>query len=531
MIGQPDFVSKGENQGLGAPIASSLDLPYGVAIDPASGKIFVADYSNHRVLRYPSTAAFSQGTDAEAVLGQQDFVSEVAGNGADGMTRPSGVEVDADGNLWVVEDGNNRVLLFEDAANIATGAAATGLLGAATFGANGVGNGAGDMRQPQHAEMGPDGTLWVADWQNHRILKFTDAVTKAKNNAADINNHLGLADGVLGQSGFGLDGVNQGDGAENPGASSLHAPYGLCLDPDGNLWVADSFNNRVVVFLDPGSKSNGANADGVIGSTDLTTFVGRTTQRGRFWTPRGITMTPSGDLWVCEEFNRRAMRFDNALELAIDNAADSMVNLTLADGILGQPDYTTASLLSPPTQDSLGNTRDIEISPYGVLWVCGNFNDRVMAFSPDSSAYQPDAAVGTKRSSLKGKNKYSGGGAGQKVTGKSAGGKKKIKFYGDVENDSEFRDDLMLTGTRSNRFFRAKYFRLTGGKTNITASVTKGKYDLVGIDGGKKESYLLEVKPKSKARGLNKKRVFKLTVTSGSGGPKEQGKFIAKTTK
>lgn len=530
VIGQPDFVSKGENQGNMTPVAGGLDLPYGVAVDPATGKIFVADYSNNRVLRYPSLAAYASGTDAEAVLGQENLTSNDAGSGADEMTRPSGVEVDADGNLWVVEDGNNRVMLFENAATIATGSPAVGILGAATVGANGVGNGAGDMRQPQDAAMAADGTLWVADWGNHRILKFTNAATRARENAQDINNNLAPADGVLGQENFGEDGINSGDGADNPLASGFHWPYGICVDGAGNLWVADTINNRVLYFLDAANQSNGADADGVLGAPDFDTKTSFGSGQTRFYSPRGVALSPSGSLWVCEEFNRRAVRFDDAAALALANAAD-MANLTSADGVLGAPDYGTTNPVNPPTQDRLGNSVAIEVTKFGTVLVCDTLNDRVLCFVPDDDSWLPDTQVGTKASKLKGNNVHNTSGSGQKTTGKSKGGKKKIKFYGDVENDSEFADDFRITGTKGNKFFKAKYFRTTAGKTNITAQVVAAGYLAEAVDPGSREKLLLEVKPKKKAKGVKKKRSFKVTASSEYGTAIDRGKFVAKTTK
>ncbi|GAB4210766.1 MAG: hypothetical protein OHK0022_44400 [Roseiflexaceae bacterium] len=55
-----------------------VSRPSSIAVDPASGKVFVSDTNNHRVLRYTGTAALTNGADAEAMLGQSDFTSAVA---------------------------------------------------------------------------------------------------------------------------------------------------------------------------------------------------------------------------------------------------------------------------------------------------------------------------------------------------------------------------------------------------------------------------------------------------------------------
>ena len=101
VIGQPDFTSNTNNNG--GISASSLANPNSVAVDPTSGKLFVADSSNHRVLRYSSAAAMTQGRAAEAVFGQPDFASNTPALTQSGMHFPIAVFVDSAGRLWVAD--------------------------------------------------------------------------------------------------------------------------------------------------------------------------------------------------------------------------------------------------------------------------------------------------------------------------------------------------------------------------------------------------------------------------------------------
>ena len=114
VIGQTGFGLNGS-----AVNATGLYQPISVTVDPASGKVFVCDYTNSRILRYPSSAAYTNGMAAEAVLGQADFTS----TGATLLSNPAGMAMDAAGNLWVADFLNSRVLRFAHAATIATGAA------------------------------------------------------------------------------------------------------------------------------------------------------------------------------------------------------------------------------------------------------------------------------------------------------------------------------------------------------------------------------------------------------------------------
>ncbi|MFN7928680.1 MAG: hypothetical protein U0Y68_12155 [Blastocatellia bacterium] len=70
VIGQPNFTTNAP--GL---TASTFNAPVSVAVDLTTGKVFVADLLNHRILRFSSAAAFANGQAAEGVLGQANFTS------------------------------------------------------------------------------------------------------------------------------------------------------------------------------------------------------------------------------------------------------------------------------------------------------------------------------------------------------------------------------------------------------------------------------------------------------------------------
>jgi DNA-binding beta-propeller fold protein YncE len=88
--------------------------PRSLAFD-SSGNLWVADDSNNRVLRYPyspSPPHFINSKAADLVLGQSSFTTNTAGSGPSGLTQPEGVGFDLSGNVWVVDQGNNRVLSY-----------------------------------------------------------------------------------------------------------------------------------------------------------------------------------------------------------------------------------------------------------------------------------------------------------------------------------------------------------------------------------------------------------------------------------
>ncbi len=99
-----------------------LFSPLSVAIDASviPHRIYVADTLNNRVLGWSNAGSFSNGQHADIVIGQKDFFSTIPGGplGSDkslssGLFQPTGVAVDTDGNLFVADAGNNRILRYK----------------------------------------------------------------------------------------------------------------------------------------------------------------------------------------------------------------------------------------------------------------------------------------------------------------------------------------------------------------------------------------------------------------------------------
>jgi hypothetical protein len=236
VLGQPDFTSKAL-----ATTASGMNYPTDLAVDPTSGKVFVADHYNHRVLRFASSAALTSGIAAEGVLGQPNFTSYalVIPPNASGMSAPTGVAVDTAGRLWVADYNNSRVLRFDSAAGKANGAPADGVLGQIDFTSYASTTTASTMDTPTGVAVDSAGTLWVADSTNSRVLRFDDAASKP--NGAP-------ADGVLGQPDF------TSNVPVSATASAMRTPFDVAVDSNGRVWVADSGNSRVLRFEDAAGK-------------------------------------------------------------------------------------------------------------------------------------------------------------------------------------------------------------------------------------------------------------------------------------
>ncbi|ETR67438.1 MAG: hypothetical protein OMM_11600, partial [Candidatus Magnetoglobus multicellularis str. Araruama] len=132
VLGQLDFTSN-----TSGTTDSTFNNPSSVAVDPTSGKVFISDRTNNRILRFSSMNATITGSSAEAVLGQADFTSGLANRGgsvaANSLSHNDGLYVDSFGCLWLADRYNNRVLRFDNASNKANGADADGVLGQPNF--------------------------------------------------------------------------------------------------------------------------------------------------------------------------------------------------------------------------------------------------------------------------------------------------------------------------------------------------------------------------------------------------------------
>src|SRR5258706_5371916 len=127
VLGQADFTHNAANApSLGA---GSLNQPFALALS-AQGDLYVADLSNNRVLEYDDPFAAGSDHIADRVFGQADFTHGAANPGgvsATGLSNPVSLALDALGNLYVVDSGNNRVL--EYTAPLTTGMPASRVFG------------------------------------------------------------------------------------------------------------------------------------------------------------------------------------------------------------------------------------------------------------------------------------------------------------------------------------------------------------------------------------------------------------------
>jgi len=304
VIGQPDFSSNVCNNG--GTTAASLCVPMHISVDNA-GNLYVADRGNSRVLIYltPYTVTAVSGsgdTVADLVLGQPVFSAagcsdpsiSMASNAS--LCNPFGVAVDNAGNVYVADMANNRVVEYDTP--LTTDRIADLVLGQPNFSSKTPGVGPTHLNQPNDVVVDNFGNVYVADFANNRVLEFDSPLTTNK-----------AADRVFGQPNFNSNVVNAGGGVLHPNAGSLSYPIGIGIDPSGSLYIAERGNSRVMEYDYPATTDT--IGDGVFGQPDFATNgcdkTGVTAKT--LCLPFGVASDSDGNIWVADFANHRVIRY------------------------------------------------------------------------------------------------------------------------------------------------------------------------------------------------------------------------------
>ena len=286
VIGQPDLLSGAANVDMQAqtPAKTSLWAPTGLAINPYTGMLYIADTGNNRVLRYPRPVDQSGRITPDAVIGQTDFTSSNSTivNGS-ALRIPAGLALASNGRLFVADTGNNRVLEFAEGAG--SGAVALRVYGQPNAGSSTRPSqvSAQTLASPEGLYVDDSNNLYVADSGASRVLIFSNTQIAPPAGVA--------ASFVLGQADF-----TSTAGAAN--LTILRSPTDIVTDPDGRIYVSDYAANRVVIF--PALLTPGAGvATGVIGQKDLASGTPTGTPRTALRPPRACT-----GRWACTSTGR-----------------------------------------------------------------------------------------------------------------------------------------------------------------------------------------------------------------------------------
>ncbi|HTA83623.1 MAG TPA: SpvB/TcaC N-terminal domain-containing protein, partial [Bacteroidia bacterium] len=200
-----------------AATLAEINLPSGVAVD-ATGNIYISDTQNNRI-RKVSTSG---------------IISTIAGNGVGGfngdggqataaeINAPHGITLDASGNLYFADGSNNRIREINTSGVMSTFAGN----GVAGFSGNGGLATAAELHGPTEITFDGSGNAYIADGGNDRIRKV---------NSVGLTIAAFAGNGVIGSS---------GDGGQAT-AAELSGPADVYVDGSGNAYIADKNNNRI----------------------------------------------------------------------------------------------------------------------------------------------------------------------------------------------------------------------------------------------------------------------------------------------
>ncbi len=200
----------------GAATAAELQLPTGVAID-GSGNLYVADWGNQRIRKVTPSGTIS----TLAGNGTGSFSGDGGAATAAELYNPIGVAVDGSSNVYIADDGNQRIRKVTPSGSIST------IAGNGTAGYSGDGGAAtaAELNYPVGVALDFSGNLYIADDANHTIRKVTPS---------------GIISTIAGNGTAGYS----GDGGAAT-AAELNYPYGAAVDGSGNLYIADDLNQRI----------------------------------------------------------------------------------------------------------------------------------------------------------------------------------------------------------------------------------------------------------------------------------------------
>lgn len=368
VLGQgEDFFATSCNTGGSTASDQSLCTPVGLAVD-SSENLWVADAGNSRVLEFQNPVAL--GTlNAELEIGQPDFVSNSANQGGgpaiNTLYAPTSVAIDSHGNLYIADLDNSRVLEYN--APLSTAAGANNVWGqSGFFNRSDCTTSATGLCYPAAVALDSSDNLYIADSENSRILKFSESSNPPSNFGANL---------VLGQMSTTSSGSCNQEAAIS--AQSLCGAGGLALDASGDLFAADSGNNRVVEYLFP--LSNDESASVVLGQGDFLHNTVNSLTGASLSAPQQIAIDSSVTphrVYIADQTNNRVLAWHDA---------ESFVNGAQADVVIGQPDFFTSACVTAAA-NNFCRPQGVAVDSTGNLYVSDYSNSRVLEFSTPFSA-------------------------------------------------------------------------------------------------------------------------------------------------
>ena len=317
----------GGGGGDGIPaVSTNLSSPEGMVVD-AAGNLYFADKNNHCVRKIAADTGI-----VTSVAGSDGLV----GSGPDGvpatettLTSPTGVALDAAGNLYITDDGTASVRVV---------AANTGLINTVIGGGSIDGDGPAlsvRLNMPEAVAVDATGAIYVAEWNGNRLRRF----------APDTQ----LVTTVVGNGTATLC----GDGQPAVGAC-LASPRSVAVDASGNIFVSDFFNGRIR-RIDAQSGTISTVAGSVVSPFDPPSIA--------LYYSRGIALDAAGNLYIAEGPHNLVHKV---------NAASGVVTTIAGTGV---PSYCGDG--GPAASACLNEPQAVALDALGNLYIADYGNNRI----------------------------------------------------------------------------------------------------------------------------------------------------------
>lgn len=304
----------GSVDGIGG--AARFRAPSSVVVD-STGNAYIADSANNVIRKVTSAGVVTTVAGTAGFGGNTDGFATAAR-----FNSPSGITLDASGNLYVADTGNHAIRLINTVGSVVTIAG--------TGGAQGSVDGTGAAARfafPSAITIDSAGVLYVADTLNHTIRKIA------------VGGVVTTLAGLAGTSGA----------VDDTGAlARFNLPSGIAVDAAFNVYVGDTMNHTIRKITPAGVVTTLAGLAPVLGSTDGLTSTARFNQ------PRGLALDSSNNVYVADTGNHTIRKI---------SPAGNVVTIAGVAGSAGSADGTaTSARFSSPYGVALDSTGTIYVA-------------------------------------------------------------------------------------------------------------------------------------------------------------------------